>query len=56
MQIREEKVKNLSNRKLWSLIEESKQVRCQTTLTSAAMLELLRRNQLNADTRWKRPH
>jgi len=56
MQIRDEEVKNLSNRKLWMLIEESNLVRSQTTLTSAAMLELMRRNQLNSETRWKKPH
>lgn len=56
MQIRDEEVKNLSNRRLWALIEESNQMRITTTLTSAAMLELLRRNQFNDDTRWRKPH
>ena len=56
MQIHNEEVKNLCNRKLWSLIDESSQVRIHTTLVSAVMLELARRNQLNAETRWKAPH
>jgi hypothetical protein len=56
MQIRDEEVKNLSNRKLWALIDESNQMRLNNTLVSAVMLELMRRNQLNADTRWKAPH
>ena len=53
MQIRDEEVKNLCNRKLWSLIDESNQMRLNNTLVSAVMLELMRRNQLNTDTRWK---
>ena len=56
MQIRDEEVKNLSNRKLWTLIDESSQMRLNTTLASAVMLELMRRNQLNSDNRWKAPH
>jgi hypothetical protein len=56
MQIRDEEVKNLCNRKLWSLIDESTQMRVNTTLVSAVMLELMRRNQLNTDNRWKMPH
>jgi hypothetical protein len=56
MQIRDEEVKNLCNRKLWSLIDESNQLRLNNTLVSAVMLELMRRNQLNTDTRWKTPH
>jgi len=56
MQTRDEEVKNLSNRKLWSLIDESNQMRLNNTLVSAVMLELMRRNQLNSDTRWKMPH
>jgi len=56
MQTRDEEVKNLSNRKLWSLIDESSQMRINNTLVSAVMLELIRRNQLNSETRWKMPH
>jgi hypothetical protein len=55
MQIRDEEVKNLCTRKLWSLIEESAQARASTTLVSAAMLELMRRNQLSSDNRWRAP-